>query len=101
MKITGTVTQVLPVESGTSKAGKEWSKQNFVLETPGEYPKKVCIAVWNTELTPAQGEIVTAYIEIESREFKERWYTDVKAWKVESGSTQEPKKDENGDDLPF
>ncbi|NQY66825.1 MAG: DUF3127 domain-containing protein, partial [Flavobacteriales bacterium] len=30
LTISGKITQILEVESGTSKAGKEWKKQNFV-----------------------------------------------------------------------
>ena len=29
--VTGTIKEVTPVQSGTSKAGKEWQKQTFVV----------------------------------------------------------------------
>jgi hypothetical protein len=35
MEIKGKVFKVLPKETGTSKAGKDWSKQSIVIETPG------------------------------------------------------------------
>jgi hypothetical protein len=62
------------------------------------------------------GDDVTASVDLESREYNGRWYTDVKAWKVEKGGAQKPKEapsaksipdvttfaDESGDDvLPF
>ena len=31
--IKGTIKEKLTIETGTSKAGKDWSKQNFVLDT--------------------------------------------------------------------
>ena len=59
-------------------------------------------------------ERLTAHIDIASREYNERWYTDVKAWKIEredSGSAPsmpddepfpEPPDTDDGDDgLPF
>ena len=33
MKVTGKITKILEAESGTSKAGKEWKKLVFTLET--------------------------------------------------------------------
>ena len=84
MKLEGRIISVLAPESGKSKAGKEWRKQNYVLETEGDYPKKVCFMVWGDkidEFAIKQNNMVEIDIEIESREFNGRWYTDVKAWK--------------------
>ena len=40
MEITGKIIQVLPEVGGISKAGNEWKKQEYVLETHDQYPKK-------------------------------------------------------------
>ena len=85
MEIQGTIIQVLPLETGVSKSGNSWQKKNFVIETGGQYPKKVCINLFgdNVEKFPLQvGQSVTASIDIESRECNARWYTDVRAWNV-------------------
>lgn len=87
LKLTGQVTKILEEQSGTGKNG-QWRKRDFILETPGQYPKQVCITQWgdNIDQQPVeQGETVTAHIDIQSREYNQRWYTDVKAWKVEKG----------------
>jgi hypothetical protein len=42
MQITGKLIKVLPLQSGISKTGSEWKKQDFVIETEGAYPKTVC-----------------------------------------------------------
>lgn len=87
-KITGRILQALPLRTGTSKAGNQWQVQEYILETLGEYPKKVCFEVFgdNVAKYPLQvGQEVTAFIDIESREFNGRWYTSVRAWKIESG----------------
>lgn len=85
MEITGTVIKLLPEQSGEGRNGP-WRKQEFIIETDGTYPRKVCIAVWGDRIDQfslKEGEKITAAVNIESREFNERWYTDVKAWKVD------------------
>ena len=85
LNISGIVLNILPLQSGTSKAGNQWQKQDFILETQGQYPRKVCICLFgdNVAKFPLQvGQSVTASVDIESREFNGRWYTDVRAWNV-------------------
>ena len=85
LNISGIVLNILPLQTGTSKAGNQWQKQDFILETGGQYPRKVCICLFgdNVEKFPLQvGQSVTASVDIESREFNARWYTDVRAWNV-------------------
>lgn len=110
MTITGKVTKVLGTQSGTNKSGEQWQRGGFVIETEGQYPKKIAISTWGDVVNYSSklkaGEKVTAHIDIESREYNDRWYTDVKAWKIEGGPKGEPVKDcpqpENDDqDLPF
>ena len=85
LNISGIVLNILPLQSGTSKAGNQWQKQDFILETQGQYPRKVCICLFgdNVEKFPLQiGQSVTASVDIESRGFNGRWYTDIRAWNV-------------------
>lgn len=85
LNISGIVLNILPLQTGTSKAGNQWQKQDFILETGGQYPRKVCICLFGDNVTkfPLQvGQSVTASVDIESREFNNRWYTDVRAWNV-------------------
>ena len=76
---------MLPYESGTSKAGKEWRKVVFILETQDQYPRKVAISLLNDNIDKYAiqvGMVVTANLEIESREWNAKWYTEVKAWQI-------------------
>ncbi|MFT4645212.1 MAG: hypothetical protein ACI8ZX_001625 [Planctomycetota bacterium] len=87
MEIQGKVKKILPMQTGESTRGG-WKKQEFILETTGQYPKQVCIALWGDKIEQSnitEGEDITASINVESREFNERWYTDVKAWKIQKG----------------
>lgn len=90
MELQGRIVQILPLQSGVGKAsGKEWKKQEFIIEIPdGQYSRKVCFNLWGDliDRTALQvGEEVTVQIDLESREFNGRWYTDVKGWRVDRG----------------
>jgi hypothetical protein len=85
LKITGNVTHILEEQTGEGRNGT-WRKRDFVMEIPGEYPKNVCVTQWGDGIDRSaiqQGETITASIDIQSREYNGRWYTDVKAWKIE------------------
>ena len=113
MQLTAKLTQLLPIQTGTGKNG-EWKKQDIIVETDGQYPKKVCISIWGDKINEGQlqiGNELKIDFDIESRDYNGRWYTDIKAWKMEPASSgshtnsnvadsKEVPKNEN-DDLPF
>lgn len=113
MEIKGKLITKLAETSGTSKAGKDWVKQDFVIETQETYPKKVCISVMGEKVNTLKnikvGEVITAHINIESREYNGKYYTTISAWKLDLNQATERqpaplepyKDDKNGDDLPF
>lgn len=87
LKIAGEVVKKLEEQSGEGKNGP-WKKQDFILKTQGKYPKKICVTHWGDKIDQfnvQEGEELTVFIDIQSREYKGNWYTDVKAWKVERG----------------
>ncbi|MDR3143201.1 MAG: DUF3127 domain-containing protein [Tannerellaceae bacterium] len=91
MEITGKIIAVLPEQGGVSKIGNEWKKQEYVLETHDQYPKKVCFQLFgNDKIEQAAiqtGEDLTIHFDIESREYNGRWFTNINAWKVERTNT--------------
>ena len=113
MNIKAKVLQVLPLQSGVGKNG-QWRKQDIIVETDGEYPKKICVSVWGDKINDKQlivGNNLLIDFELESREFNSKWYTDVRAWKLTADenkistslqedvtSSEEPTEE---DDLPF
>ena len=115
MEIKGKVVLVLPQQSGTSQAGNQWKKQEFVIETQEQFPKKICMTLFGDRVDQypvAVNDEIVANIDIESREYNGRWYTNVNAWKIEKASLQaaqasapapmptfEPQAET--DDLPF
>lgn len=89
MEITGKIIAVLPEQGGTSKNGNEWKKQEYVLEIndQSQYPKKVCFQIFGADRIEQAaiqpGENLTVSIDIDSREYQGRWFTNISAWKVE------------------
>jgi hypothetical protein len=85
MQLTAKLTHVLPLQTGTGKNG-EWKKQDIIVETEGQYSKKLCISIWGDKIDAKQlqsGNMLKIDFDIESREYNGKWYTDVKAWKIE------------------
>lgn len=96
LQLTGTVKQILEEQSGQGKNGP-WRKRDFILEVPGKYPSNVCITQWGDQIDTSdvkKGDEITAFIDIQSREYKGNWYTDVKAWKIEKGTVSQGANEE-------
>lgn len=87
LEIIGILREKLAPQQGTSKAGNPWMKQEFVIETQEQYPKKICANLWGDRTDMLNqfevGHLVKVSFDLESREFNGKWYTDVKAWKIE------------------
>lgn len=124
MDVKGTLVQILKLEEGVSKAGKAWSKQDFVIETNEQYPKKVCFTLFGEKVSLidgiSEGSEVEVFFNLESRDFNGKWYHNINAWKInaEQGSTSQGSvetglkqredvtpppdvADDSGNDLPF
>lgn len=86
LELSGRLVTVLPEQTGNGRNGV-WKKQDFVIELAGPYPKKVCMTAWgekaDTLLEVSTGDELKVSFDIESREYNGRWYTDLKAWKIE------------------
>jgi hypothetical protein len=108
------------MQEGEKRNGEKWFKQEYILEVPGQYPKKVCFSLWGDkigECSLRENDKVTAHIDVESREYNSRWYTEIKAWKVEKEGNASPSQgnqqrasdpvpagmesNDDGSDLPF
>jgi single-stranded DNA-binding protein len=89
MEFEGVVFRKLPEISGTSAKGT-WRKQNVVFELPSEFNRKICVSFFGDRAEDAanlnEGDAVNVSVNVESREYNGKWYTDVRAWKVVRGS---------------
>ena len=88
MELEGRIARKLNVQTGTSARGS-WAKQEFIFEyQEGNFPSQVCMNVWGDdkvkELEKYQvGDKVKVSFNLNSREYNGRWYTDVRAWRIE------------------
>ena len=92
MEVVGKIIQVLPAQEGVGRNGNPWKVQPYVLETVENYPRKVHFEVFGEDRIKANpcdiDQLVTVSFDIESREFNGRWYTDVRAWRIEPLAAQ-------------
>jgi len=84
LEIKGKVKAIYEKESGTSARG-DWSKQVLTIDTLDEYSKMVAIIGFGkVDFDTIQvGMVVNFHINIESREYNDRFYTDVKCYQFE------------------
>jgi hypothetical protein len=114
MLITGKLLNVLPEVKGNGKNGN-WIKKDIIIEIDDRYPKKICVSVWGEkiDLTPFKiGDILNVNVDIESKEYNNRWFTEVKAWKInkpeiivpvnrESSENKSIQSNDDFDNTPF
>ena len=93
MEIEGKIINFLGEQSGTSKAGNPWRKKEWVLETFGNYPRKVKFHIFGDRCNTINLEPGKDYVlsfDLESREFNGRWYTDVNVYAARDYTGQQP-----------
>jgi len=130
MDLTGKIIAVLPASSGISqRTGNSWMSQDYVIEVPGQYPRKCVFRVFGEDrikqFNIQMGEDLTVSFDIDAHEFNGRWFNDVRAYNVVRGAApvaagapfaaqqpvtsatapfppaQEPTSEGSTDDLPF
>jgi hypothetical protein len=89
LSVEGKIKQILPVESGTSKAGKDWKKQGFVVDTGAQYNPDVCFSLFGDDKIAmlnnfSAGQDVKVEFNISSREYNGRWFHNIDAWKIDA-----------------
>lgn len=87
MELSGKVIAVLEPRGGVSKTGNEWKVQEYVIETPGTYPRRMCFEVFGADkiqqFNIQVGEELNVFFDIDAREWQNRWFNSLRAWKVE------------------
>ena len=85
--IQGKVAEILEEQSGEGRNGP-WRRRDFILEMDDRFSRKVCVSQWGDSIDNdpvSVGETIKAYINLQSREYNGRWYTDVRAWRIDKG----------------
>lgn len=88
MDFTGRIIAVLPPKGGVSKTSRnEWKAQEYVIENHDQFPKKMCFEVFGLDrieqFAIQMGEELTVSFDIDARQWQDRWFNSIRAWKVE------------------
>ena len=106
----GTISKILPVESGKTKDGKEWSKLTFVLDTKAQYNPLIAFTVFGAEKIEnfnkynKEGQEVEVSFNVSSREYEGKYFHNVDAWKIMSVKAEagvQIDSEPSDDSLPF
>ena len=93
----------------------ETQSTDFVIETTGDYPKKVCFNVWGDKINLknyAIGGMVKVHFDLNSRMWKDTWFTTANCYRLDAigyNANKQPQEDvspyavdhEDNDGLPF
>ena len=130
MELTGKIIAVMEPRGGVSaRTGNQWMTQEYVLEVPGQYPKRCLFNIFGEDrikqFNIQQGEDLTIQFDIDARDYNGRWFNDIRAYNVIRGQVQpaagmpqaaqfppagataafppaqEPATEGSADDLPF
>ncbi len=89
MEVSGKVIQILPLQEGIGRNGNPWKVQTAIMETQEQYPRKVCFEIFGEDRIKNNpfnvDDVITISFDIESREFNGRWYTSIRAYRVQQG----------------
>jgi len=116
-KVNGTLSKILPVESGQTDKG-EWKKVSFIVTNNDGYEGReqlYCFQIFgvekveNFEKYNKEGSAVEVKFNIQTNEYQGKYYTNLQAYRVESDKKEHPKGhiivesvgSDNPDDLPF
>ena len=108
MEVTGKLVKILELETGTSKAGKEWQKQSIVIDTGGEFNNEICVSAFGDKLKQMNkleiGMEVSVLCNVYSREYNGRYFHNIDGYfftnktNASSGITTNGEAEE---DMPF
>lgn len=108
MDLKGKVILTMPLVTGEGKNG-QWRKQEFVIETGDQYPKKVLFSLMGTKIDQnpvVLGQEVVVSFDAESREYNGKYYTNLNAWKISAAGSApvqnnfQPTQNQNMNEAP-
>ena len=114
MQERGRVKTITALQSGQSKAGKDWSKKELIIETDGQYPKMIAATFFGDKVQMIEklreGDLVDLDFNVESREWNGKWFHNINGDRVDIVVDQSPQQSNSNwteptvpddDSLPF
>ena len=92
MELTGKIIAEFNERGGvSSRTGNEWKAKSYVIEVPGDYPRKCVFDVFGVDRLQAFniqiGETLTVFFDIDAHEYNGRWFNDIRAFRIDRGQT--------------
>tara|TARA_B110000014_G_C19879225_1_gene455090 strand:- start:91 stop:441 length:351 start_codon:yes stop_codon:yes gene_type:complete len=89
LSIEGLLVQKNEIENIKNKEGKQWVKQTFLIDVGSEYNSRICFQLFGEEKVKLieeheLGDKVEVFFNISSREYNNRYYHNIDAWKINS-----------------
>lgn len=90
MDLTGRIIAIMQPRSGVSaRTGNPWMTQEYVLEVPGTFPKRMVFNLFGEErikqFNIQMNEEVTVQFDIDARQYQDRWFNDIRAFNIIRG----------------
>lgn len=116
LEVTGKLEKFLEQSTGTTKDGKEWKKQPFIVKTDEDYNNLYPFELFasgehlekidNLLKYNKVGDTIKVQFNVNANEYKGKYYTNLSAWRVDNSKqpeSQSPAESvgEVEDDLPF
>ena len=108
MEVKGKLVKKLELETGVSKAGKEWKKQSIVIDTGNEFNNEVCVSAFGDKVGQMNkleiGMEVSVLCNVYSREYNGRYFHNIDGYFFTNQSNKSSDKITNGEaeeDMPF
>ena len=110
MEVKGKLVKILELETGTSKAGKEWEKQSILIDTGGDFNNEVCVSAFGDKLKQMNkleiGMEVSVLCNVYSREYNGRYFHNIDGYHFANVQKSEANlnvhfEGTTPDDLPF
>ena len=92
---TGKIIEILPTEKGTSKAGKDWKKLTFAIDTGEQYNNIIAFEVFGDEKVDnfvkynKVGKTIDVEFNLSSNKWKDKYFTSASAWKITNANDTE------------
>ena len=88
MKLTGKITKVMDVQTGTSEKGNEWKKQTIVVmdDNPNvAYPDEMVLDIWNDHIPASPlvvGQHVEVFFSVRTRSYNDKLFNDFNVFRI-------------------
>ena len=111
LSVDGILAQKNEIENIENKEGKKWIKQTFLIDTGGDYNSKICFQLFGEEKVKLIenyqiGDKIEVFFNISSREYNNRYYHNIDAWRITpltntESANSEGSNESTEENLPF